>query len=289
MATKLAAVSASPQVLRIGSVSFLNSKPLIFGLEDAADVDLQLDVPSRLLDGLRTQRFDVALLPVIDYQRMDGLRVLTSGGIGCDGPTLTVRIFSRIPIARIDALACDTDSHTSVALARVVLAEQYGIRPEFVALEKGSDTVAAAPRRVLRTTASDPSSACPARLLIGDKVVCEEPQGFEHQLDLGAAWKGLTGLPFVFALWMARKNVELRDLPQRLETAKKQGMANIEQIIQRHALPRGWPADVAHRYLCEYLQYDIGPRQLQAIAHFHRLAAKHGMIASAVRPLEIAL
>src|SRR5579859_1626131 len=87
---------SSHQTLRIGSVSFLNAKPLIHGLEEADGLDLQLDVPSRLLDGLLENRFDVALLPVIDYQRMPGLRFLTAGGICCDGPTLTVRIFSPV-------------------------------------------------------------------------------------------------------------------------------------------------------------------------------------------------
>src|SRR5580700_5964331 len=112
--------------LRVGAVSFLNSKPLLFGLESDAGMDLTLDVPSRLLDGLAGGRLDVALLPVIDYQRKDALRIIPSGGIGCDGPTLTVRIFSPVPIERIDSLACDPDSHTSVALAQVILAERYG-------------------------------------------------------------------------------------------------------------------------------------------------------------------
>src|SRR5690349_8972329 len=90
--------------VRVGSVSFLNAKPLIYGLEHVAEIDLGLAVPSRLLDGLREGRFDVALLPVIDYQRMPGLRLLTAGGICCDGPTLTVRIFSPVPIERIESL-----------------------------------------------------------------------------------------------------------------------------------------------------------------------------------------
>src|SRR5687767_6013215 len=89
----------SPQLaLRLGSVSYLNAKPLIYGLENDRDLSLTLDAPSQLLDGLRSSRFDVALLPVIDYQRFPSLRIVPAGGIGCDGPTLTVRIFSREPI-----------------------------------------------------------------------------------------------------------------------------------------------------------------------------------------------
>src|SRR5688500_4765400 len=191
------------RTLRVGSVSFLNAKPLIYGLDGQPGVCRTLDVPSRLLDGLLDGRFDVALLPVIDYQRLPGLRLLTSGGIGCDGATLTVRIFSPVPVEQIRTLACDTDSHTSVALARIVLAKLYGVRPQFVDL-----------------TASAVTNET-ALLLIGDKVVCEEPKGLPHQLDLGEAWKRLTGLPFVFAAWIAHGGVDLGDLPARLELAKR--------------------------------------------------------------------
>ena len=152
------------------------------------------------------------LLPVIDYQRMQDLCIVPAGGIGCDGETLTVRIFSKTPIERIETLACDVESHTSVVLARIVLAEHFGIRPEFVELARGRIEIA-------------------ARLLIGDKVICEEPAGFEHQLDLGAAWKKMTGLPFVFAAWMTRVGTQLGDLPAQLEHAKREGLANVEELI----------------------------------------------------------
>jgi chorismate dehydratase len=248
------------RILRVGSVSFLNAKPLIYGLEEADGLDLQLDVPSRLLNGLIEDRFDVALLPVIDYQRMAGLRLIPSGGIGCDGPTLTVRIFSPAPVERITTLACDTDSHTSVALARVLLGEHFGIRPEFIPLDHPGVT---------------PQTA---RLLIGDKVVCEQPIGLPHQVDLGEVWKEHTGLPFVFAAWMARPGIDLGSLPQQLETAKRAGLAHIDQIISRFAVPRGWPPSDARRYLTQYLQFNIGPRHLEAIRRFHQLAARYGFI-----------
>jgi chorismate dehydratase len=258
-----------PAPVRLGSVSFLNARPLIHGLEHDSGIDLGLDVPSRLLDGLRDGRFDVALLPVIDYQRMAGLCIVPSGGIGCDGATLTVRIFSKVPVDQIRTLACDTDSHTSVALARVILAENLGLQPTFIDLVRGDDR------------------PVDARLLIGDKVVCEEPPGFDHQLDLGHAWKQLTGLPFVFAVWTARKGVDLGDLPDRLVRAREEGLAHVDELIARHAIPRGWPAGMALQYLTCYLKYDIGPRQLEAIRSFHKLAASHGVIPSTPRPLEL--
>src|SRR5687767_15947212 len=112
---------ASSSKLRIASVSFLNARPLIEGLDREPGVELTLDVPSKLLDGLRDRRYDVALLPVIDYQKLDNLTIIPAGGIGSDGETLTVRVFSRVPIHQIQTLACDPDSHTSVALARIIL------------------------------------------------------------------------------------------------------------------------------------------------------------------------
>ncbi len=267
-ATAARPVWSASRTLRVGSVSYLNAKPLIHGLENDPNVDLQLAVPARLLDGLRSRRFDEALLPVIDYQRLREARIVPSGGIGCDGPTLTVRIFSRCPVEIITTLACDVESHTSVALARIVLAERFGIRPQLVDLPEPT------------------AGAAESMLLIGDKVVSHEPAGMEHQLDLGAAWKELTGKPFVFAVWIARAGTDLGDLPDRLRQARDRGLADLPNIVARHALARGWPADLAMKYLSVYLKYEIGPAQLDAIRHFHALAGKYGMIESP-RPLEL--
>jgi chorismate dehydratase len=258
--------TTAPLGLRVASVSYLNSKPLIYGLDHATGVDLSLEIPARLIDGLQTGRSDVALLPTIDYQRLDGLVIVPAGGIGCDGPTLTVRLFSKRPIEQTKVLACDPESHTSVALARIILAEHYGIHPEFTDLRRSTGET---------------------RLLIGDKVVCDEPAGFDYQLDLGSAWKEMTGMPFVFAVWVARAGIELGQLPAVLEQSKRDGLAHVDDLVARYAIPSGWPADLARQYMTTYLKYDIGQPQLLAIEHFHRLAARHALIPSPPRPLVI--
>lgn len=252
---------------RVASVGFVNARPLIWGLERQRDVELQLDVPSRLLRRVHEGVADVALLPAIDYQRDPALRIIPAGCIGCDGHTLTVRLFAKQPIERTRVLACDPDSHTSVALAQVVLVEKHGVRPRLVPLEQASG-------------AEDE-----ARLLIGDKVVCEEPAGFEHQYDLGFEWKELTGLPFVFAVWMCRAGTPLGDLPERLARAREEGLANVETIIARHAVPRGWPAGVALQYLTLYLKYGFAAPQRDAMARFHELAHRHAILPDPPRPL----
>ena len=253
--------------IRVASVAYFNSKPLIEGLDDDRSIALSLAVPAKLIDGLANGQSDVALLPTIDYQSLCGLRVIPAGGIGCDGPTLTVRLFGRIPIERVTRVACDSESHTSVALAKILFAEAYHTSPAFVPLNEA-------------TAAGDE-----ALLLIGDKVICEEPAGYPIQIDLGEAWKGLTGLPFVFAVWTARPVVELGDLPDRLAEARRVGLSRARQLVAQHAVPRGWPAAIALRYVTQYLKYDIGPRQLEAIERFHRLAEKHGLLSGPRKPL----
>lgn len=256
--------------IRIGAVSYLNSKPLIYGLERHPGVALHLRVPADLLAGLVNASFDVALLPVIDLQRMENLELIPVGGIGCDGPTLTVCIFHNEPIERITALACDVESHTSVALARVVLAERYGIFPKLIALEKG---------------AAPPDAA---RLMIGDKVVASAPADLPFHIDLGSQWKQMTGLPFLFAGWVCRagfpRDGELQTL---LAEALRHGLADIDGIVAEFAGPRRWPPALARQYLSEYLKYEVGPRQIAAVKLFHALAAKHGAIDHAPWPLRV--
>jgi chorismate dehydratase len=254
--------------IRVASVGYVNARPLIAGLDADAGVTLSMHVPSKLLGTLQSDATDVALLPVIDYPAVPGLRVIPAGGIGCDGPTLTVRLFSQVPPGEVRVVACDPDSHTSVALAKILFARQFNASPTFIDL---------------RHAAGTPGEA---RLLIGDKVVCEEPIGFEHEVDLGHAWKQLTGLPFVFAIWCAKADVALGDLPQRLVRAKERGLKDVQKIIDKYAVPRGWPAGVALQYLTYYLKYDIHDRQIKAIELFHRYAADLGLIPPA-KPLDL--
>ncbi|HEX8323156.1 MAG TPA: menaquinone biosynthesis protein [Tepidisphaeraceae bacterium] len=254
-------LDAGPPV-RISAVSFFNTAALIYGLADVPGVVLRRGVPSSLLDDLRENRADVALLPVIDYQRMDGLSVIPAGGIGCDGPTLTVRLFSPRPIDQTRVLAVDGDSHTSVVLARVIFDKVYGRRPDVIPLADAGPEA--------------------TRLLIGDKVITAAPD-LPFQLDLGEAWKRLTGLPFVFAIWTARPDFERQDFERPalagvLADCLRRGLADVDALVAREAVPRGWPADVARRYLTEYLKFTIGPKQLEAIGLFHQFAWEVGAL-----------
>lgn len=255
---------------RIGSVSYLNSKPLIEGLDSREDVSLQLAVPARLLELLEKDVCDVALLPTIDYQRGADLVVVPAGCIGADGAVLTVQIFSRVPVPAIRCLALDRESHTSNALASILLGELHGLRP---AMETD----------FLRAD---------ARVVIGDKVVTAPPTPTEmpYRLDLAEAWKQLTGLPFVFAMWMGPRRAIKPGLGEVLGKALRDGRAHIDDIVARYATPHGWPLELARRYFASILHFDLDlsphSRQRQAIERFHQLAAQYGFLRPSLRPLE---
>ena len=260
-------------VLRVGCVSFLNARPLIDGLVDDGGkraIDLKLNVPSGLLADLEQGAADVALCPVIDYYRSrTPLVILPTGGIASRGQTLTVKLYSRVPIEKITTVYADTDSHTSVALLQVVLARAYDIRPAIIDFNAREQT---AERRIV----DDP----PTVLLIGDKVVTAAPNetGYPHQLDLGEAWRILTDRPFVFAVWMARRDAMLGDGPQRLEACMRRNVGRIDELVDQHAEAHGWPRALARRYLGELLHYEIGPAELDAIETFARYANNLGLI-----------
>lgn len=267
-------------VQRIGCVSFLNAKPLIDGLEDRANPAVRFHVPSGLLHDLDAGDVDIALCPVIDYQRsVQPLDIVPVGGIGCDGPTLTVRLFSRVPIRQITRVYADTDSHTSVALMRVLLAEVHDLHPAVI------DYHARQHLAQKRPIALDDIQSV---LLIGDKVVtdCPAEHDFPHQIDLGEAWKKHTGLPFVFAVWMARRDAPLGDLPALLLRTRLDNADRIDELVQRHAPSHGWPADLARQYLGHWLKYHIGPEQLAAIQRFHASAHRLGLTPE-LRPLAV--
>ena len=257
----------------VAAVSFLNAKPLVHGLENERGVRLVTDVPSNLLQTLVDGQADVALCPVIDYQMSPvDLSIVPVGAIGSDGPTLTVRVFSRVPLDHIAHVHADGDSHTSVALLEVIFQERYGHRPGISTLDHAH----------MRDT-TDPTEAI---LLIGDKVVHNEPdpESYPHQLDLGEAWKELTGLPFVFACWMARANHGLGELPGILTDTWAHNRKNIPEIAAAHA--DGWPPDLAKFYLEDILRYDIGDRELQSIELFWTRCKELGLI-DQLRPLQL--
>ena len=247
---------------RLGVVCYLNAKPLIDGLDRDPAIHMVHDVPSRLAPLLDAGAVDAALLPVIDLVRNDRKwRIVSDACIGCDGETLTVRVFSRVPAAAIRRLHVDGDSHTSVVLATLLWRELYGRELEIIRFQ-GNERVA----------------ECEAVLLIGDKVVNHTLIDYHIETDLGSAWKTLTSLPFVFAVWAAPRELDVSTLAVKLSTARDRGEASAELIAADYGPGLNWPVTLAKRYLTKRLKFRMGPRQREAMAKFFELCGKHGLI-----------
>jgi chorismate dehydratase len=273
------AIAARPT--RLGVVSFLNMLPLIDGLERLADLELRQSVPSRLIEQLLSGEVELALCSSIDYQRAPvPLLIVPAGVLACEGPTLTVRLYAQVPVERITAVHCDTDSHTSTALMQILLKELYGLQPRLVdydAREHVAD--------------NRPLEWPEAMLLIGDKVVTDSPPAVRYptQLDLGDLWHRHTAMPFVFAAWMALASADrqpLRTAARVLDRQRRHNRERIDRIIHQRARPRSWPADLARSYLTRCLQFDYTARHHSALELFYRKAHAHGLIGS-VRPIEL--
>jgi len=261
----------------IGVVSYLNARPLVEGLDREPSVRLVPDLPSRLIGRLLANEVEVALLPTIDYQTAsEDLAVLPAGAIGSDGETFTVRVFSQVPLENLTEVEVDCDSHTSVTLLRILFSRKFHRTIPFRMVEM--------PRRPGGWRRDGPLPQ--AVLMIGDKVVAAAPppDRYPHHMDLGQAWKEMTGLPFVFALWMAKPGASLTELARLLSTTLLRNLGEIGAIASRHAESAGWPEDLARRYLGEILTYRVGPRELEAVQLFWRMAHEEGLI-SGLRPL----
>ncbi len=258
--------------LRVGAVSYLNAKPLYHRMESIApEVMLSMDVPSRLAEKLAAGEVDVALIPSVEYLRGSGrgYRIIPGFAIAARGPVLSVKLFTRTPWNQIDRLALDAGSRTSQALAQIWLWLAHGVRPAVV--EELPLGVSA-----LECTAD-------AVLVIGDRAMRVPEAPFQDSVDLGEAWYRMTGLPFVFALWVARAGVELGDLPSVLEQCRALGLAEAPLLADIHGQRLGLEYATCYDYLTRVLSYDLGPRELAGLRRFAELAAELGLVNEGVQ------
>lgn len=268
--------------LRIGCVSYLNTVPLIEGLDDLKEVELVRAVPSRLIPMLQKDDVDVALVSLIDAAQSDvPMSVLPCGMIGSDGPTLTVRLYSQVPIDQITSVHADTDSHTSVVLARLLLAELHGLSPAFI------DYDAREQIPIVQSAPLDDAASGEwpeTMLLIGDKVVTGSPPAvrYPHQLDLGEAWKELTGLPFVYAVWMCRSDrsddPSIAAASAILDRQRRHNRTRIDAIVSARAPEHRWPVDLARKYIGSCLRYEYDARAQEAAGRFIEMCAAHALV-----------
>ena len=252
--------------LRVGAVSYLNAKPLYYRLDEfAPEVVLEMDVPSRLSDKLAAGALDLALIPSVEYLRgaARGYEILPGFAIAARGAVRSVKLFSRVPFGQIERLALDAGSRTSQALTRVWLDEAHGVRPPTIEL--------------LPMGVPIEESTADAVLLIGDRAMTVKPAPYFAVVDLAEAWNQLTGLPFVFALWVARPGVDLGELPDVLERCRAEGLRSAEAISREHGPRLGLDLATCYDYLTKVLSYDLGGQEIEALARFSKMTARLGL------------
>ena len=208
---------ARRRVIRIGAVGFLNARPLAYGLDRDPGVSLRLDLPSVCARLLHAGEIDLGLVPVIEMLRGPVTYDIVPGlAIACEGAVNSVALFTRVPVAQVRRLALDVSSRSSVGLVRVLCRHHWGIEPEFVD---------AAPDLASMLDVAD------AALMIGDPALDAPWQSLgATKIDLGEAWQAFTGLPFVFAAWVARPGVVTPEVIDLLHAASRAGQAAIPAI-----------------------------------------------------------
>ena len=256
--------------LRLGAVSYLNTKPLVDGLERFPEqFEVRFDVPSKCATLLHEGRVDLGLIPAIEYLRGD-YRIVPDVSIASHGDVATVAIFTHKAIADVKSIALDLSSRTSVALTRVLCAKHWRIEPVFAPADPDLESML---------------KRADAALVIGDPAFAiDAAKRGVTKIDLGAEWKAMTGLPFVYAMWVGRPGAATPEHCRALQAARDRGVARLPEIAR--VAGRG-NAELERRslvYLRDHLRYRLGPAEAQGLRLFHALAVDIGL-AAAVKPL----
>ena len=202
---------------KVSAVSYLNTIPFIHGLKQSdliSNIDLQLDYPSICADKLISGAVDLALVPVVVIPQLKNPHIISDYCIGANGPVNTVCLYSDVPIDKIESIVLDYQSRTSVALLKVLLKEYWKLDPKFIYAEVGFE---------------DNIKGKRAALVIGDRAFTLNTK-HKFIYDLSANWKGMTGLPFVFAAWVS--NIKLQqDFINNFNIALEKGLSTIDKAL----------------------------------------------------------
>jgi chorismate dehydratase len=234
----------------VGAVSYLNTKPLLYGIQRDPlinDIELIIDYPSRIAAMLLEDRIDIGLVPVAVIPGMKTHYINTNYCIGSNGPVASVCLFSERPIEKIERVLLDYQSRTSVQLARILLKEYWNIRPEVI--DGGKDY-------------RNEITGATAGVVIGDRAL-EQRRISPFVYDLGEAWKNMTGLPFVFAAWISNKLLD-PDFVRQFDRANKAGLDRIDRVVAENP----YPIFDLHAYFTQYLDYELNASKRQGLEKF---------------------
>jgi chorismate dehydratase len=258
----------APSPVRLGAVGYLNARPLVHGLDRSPRFSLRYDVPSECARLLHAGETDVGLIPSIEYLRGGPYRIVPDLAIASHGAVASVALYTTRPMSDVRSIAMDTSSRTSVALARVLCARWFNIRPAVEA--RGPDL-------------GDMLAYCDAALLIGDNALFLDAADMGarapiEKIDLGGVWTTMTGLPFVYAFWAGRAGALLPDDVAALQRARDDGVARPEELAREYLADAPERQGVGARYLRDNIQYRLGADECAGLEAFYRYACEAGVV-----------
>jgi len=252
-----------PTQPRVCAVSYLNTVPLVWGFTHSPDpalrdvFDLRFALPSLCAQQMASGEADIGILPVIETARQK-LDYFPGTGIACHGPVRTILLVSKVPYAQIKTLAVDSGSRTSVMLSRVILAERYGATPRVFAHVADMEAMLA---------------QADAALIIGDPALHIDPATIPYAcLDLGAEWVNMTGLPMVFAVWSARKELIREPYLQAFQASCRYGLEHMDDIVREQSPIRGISEQLTRDYLTKHIVFELGERDYEGMRRYLDLA-----------------
>lgn len=235
-------------------MSYLNTKPLVYGFEKGAmkdEVELVFDYPAKIAAMLINDQVDIGLIPVAVLPKLKEHHIISNYCIGASGPVASVCLFSDVPLTEIKEILVDYQSRTSAALLKILLRDLWKIDPVLIDTSNGYQ------QNIKGTTAG---------LVIGDRALKQRPHS-AYIYDLAEAWIKMTGFPFVFAAWVANKKLPA-DFVQAFNKTTALGLDHIDEIVATIDFP---DYDM-NEYYRKNIDYNLTPEKVQAAAHFIKLS-----------------
>ena len=289
-------VSTNMGKLRISIVEFLNTAPLVWGFTDGPLVgkyDLSFAVPSRCAEDLRAGRADVGIIPSIEYQRMENVVALPGMAIAAKNEVRSLLVISKVPIELARSIALDTNSRSTVALARILCRRHWNITPEFIDMAPNADEMLA--RADAAVVIGDPAlrlrlkmDALQAKVpgtegccCCGDEDDDEHPvKGIETLFvyDVAQQWREMTERPSVLAIWVARRGIVTPEIVADFQASRDYGLAHVNDIAEGAALKLDLPPRELERYLTENIDYSLDDENLAGLRLYYEECALAGLI-----------
>jgi chorismate dehydratase len=288
--------------LRISIVEYLNTAPLVWGFTEgplAGKYDLSFTVPSQCAEALRRGDVDVAIIPAIEYQRIDNLVVLPGMAVAAKGEVRSILVVSKRPIDMAKKIALDSSSRSSAALVRLLATELWQIQPEFI--EAPPDPPEMLKQADAALVIGDPALRIALKMeALNSKVPSDEAccqgdiedmpvPGYEtiFVYDVAYQWEKMTGKPCVLAVWAGRREVITPEVVADFQASKRYGLDRVREIAEAASIKLDLPPRALERYLTDNIDFDLTEENLAGLRLYYEKAAAAGLIPRN-RPVEFA-